>query len=130
MSALRLLPLSVHEGIEYLAGIFLVLAPFIFGFADSAAFPIFIGAGLFVLLLGALSRGPLSVANVLPHAAHAGGDYLLGGFLVLAPFLFGYRDTDPQLTISIFLGLAHVVLTLITRFPRPDEEGGGQTASG
>ncbi|MGI8575631.1 MAG: SPW repeat domain-containing protein [Egibacteraceae bacterium] len=122
MSAVRLLPWFLHEAIEYLVGIFLILAPFVFEFAGSVAFPLFIASGLYVLLLAALSRGPLSVADVLPHAAHAGGDYLLGAFLVLAPFLFGYSNQDPQLTISIFLGLAHVVITLLTAFPRSDDK--------
>lgn len=120
MSAIRLLPFAVHEGIEYLAGVFSILAPFLFGFEDTAAFPVFIGVGVAILALAVLSNQPLGVVGILPNQVHAALDYVLVLFLLLAPFLLGFSDESVPTTISILLGVAHVVVTLLTSFPAGD----------
>lgn len=122
MSPVRLLPWVVHEAIEYVAGVFFVLAPFIFGFQTGPAFPVFVGVGVVILIVALLSKGPAGVLGVLPHTAHAALDYLLGFFLMLAPFIFRFNAQRPALTISILLGVTHLVITLVTRFPQPDAE--------
>ena len=121
MSPVRLLPWVVHEAIEYVAGVFFILAPFIFRFQDQPAFPVFIGVGVLILVVAILSKGPAGVVDVLPTMFHALFDYLLGFFLVLAPFIFAFRN-QTALTISIFLGVAHLVITLVTRFPQTETE--------
>lgn len=119
MSAARLLPWPVHEGIEYLAGFFLVLAPFVFGFRDEgSAFPVFVAVGVLVLVVALVSRGPAGVVDILPARVHAALDYILAIFLIVAPFLFGFTEVDEALTICIFLGLAHLVVSLLTAYPR------------
>ena len=122
MSPVRLLPWVAHEAIEYVAGLFFVLAPFIFGFQTEPAFPVFVGVGVLILAVALLSKGPAGVLRILPPAVHAAIDYLLGFFLLLAPFIFGFSAARPALTISILLGVAHLVITLVTRFPNPDAE--------
>jgi hypothetical protein len=122
MSPVPLLPWVVHEAIEYIAGIFFVIAPFVFGFQAEPAFPVFVGVGAVILAVAILSKGPAGVLDVIPPAVHAVLDYLLGFFLLLAPFIFGFSVLRPALTISILLGVAHLVITLVTRFPRPDTE--------
>jgi len=122
VSPVRLLPWVVHEAIEYVAGVFFMLAPFIFGFQAEPAFPVFVGVGVVILAVALLSKGPAGVLGVIPPAAHATLDYLLGFFLVLAPFIFRFSAEKPALTISILLGVAHLVITLVTRFPQPDAE--------
>jgi hypothetical protein len=118
VSPVRLLPWVLHEAIEYVAGVFFILAPFLFEFQQSSAFPVFIGVGVLILAVALLSKGPAGVLDLLPTAVHAGLDYLLAFFLLLAPFIF--RFSQPAVTISIFLGLAHLIITLITRFPDPE----------
>jgi hypothetical protein len=115
MSPVRLLPFVVHEAIEYVAGVFVILAPFIFGFQDEPAFPVFVGVGVVILAVAILTRGPAGVVDVLPTAVHALVDYVLAFFLVLAPFVFSFGN-QTALTISILLGVAHLVITLVTRF--------------
>jgi hypothetical protein len=121
VSPVRLLPWPIHAAIEYLAGLFFILAPFLFGFRDESAFPLFVGIGVVILAVAVLSRGPGGIAPVLPTQVHAALDYLLAFFLILAPFIFGFSDVDEALYISIFLGVAHLVITLITRFPLASE---------
>lgn len=117
MSAVRLLPWPVHEALEYLFGIFLILAPFVFGFRDTPAFPVLIAVGVVLLAVALLSEKPLGVVSVLPTQVHAALDYVLGFFLILAPFLFTFADTDAALFSSLFVGLAHLVQSLLTRYP-------------
>jgi len=124
MSAVRLLPFAVHEAVEYLAGIFAILAPFLFGFDDTNAFPVYIGVGVVILATAILSAKPLGVVGILPTSLHAGLDYILVLFLLLAPFLLGFSDETVPTTISIVLGVAHLAITLVTAFPGADDTAG------
>lgn len=131
MSAVRILPWVVHEAIEYAAGLFFILAPFLFGFSDAsdpAAFPLFVGVGVVILAVAVLSKGPAGVVGVLPGAVHAALDYVLAFFLIVAPFVFGFNDLTVARNIAIFLGVAHLVVSLVTSFPR-DENGGDARAA-
>ncbi|MGH3924110.1 MAG: SPW repeat domain-containing protein [Pseudonocardiaceae bacterium] len=123
MSPVRLLPWVAHEAIEYLAGIFFVIAPLVFGFRQTdPASSVFVGVGVLILAVAILSKGPAGVLRIIPPVAHAAVDYLLGFFLVLAPFVFRFSMETPARTISILLGVTHLVITLVTRFPEPDAE--------
>lgn len=115
MSFARLLPWPLHGTVEYLAGIFVILAPFIFGFRDDVAFPVFMGVGVVIIVLALISAQPTGVADLLPSSVHSGVDYLLAVFLLIAPFVFGFGYV-PE-TISILLGVAHLVISLLTRYP-------------
>lgn len=122
MSPVRLLPWVAHEAIEYVVGIFFVIAPFIFRFQTDPASSVFVAVGVLILAVAILSKGPAGVLRILPPAVHAALDYLLGFFLLLAPFVFGFSVATPARTLSILLGVAHLVITLVTRFPEPDAE--------
>ena len=132
MSAVRLLPWALHEAVEYLAGIFLVIAPFALGFSsEGSATRVFVGVGVGVLVVAGITRGPLGVVGLLPARLHAGIDYLLGFLLILGPFLFGFADVEQALYAAVLLGVAHLVLTLLTRFPlRAAHEAGAPEAGG
>lgn len=119
MSFTRLLPWPVHGTLEYLAGIFLILAPFIFGFRDDVAFPVFIGVGVVIVVLGLLSPEPTGVTDLLPASVHSGIDYILAVFLIITPLVLNFATT-PE-TISILLGVAHLVVSLLTRYPTQAE---------
>ena len=123
MSAMRLLPWSLHQAIGYLAGILCVLAPFVFDFADDAGtLSVFIGTGIALLALGVLGRGSAGVAQVLPTGVHVALTYVMGFLLLLAPFLFGFADQEVPLATAIFIGLALVVATLVAAVPVADAD--------
>lgn len=134
MSAVRLLPWPVHEGVDYLLGLFFVLAPFVLDLRESVAFPVFIGVGVIVLVSILLTPGRLGVARILPVRVHAVLDYILAFFLILAPFVFGFGDDDAALTVSVFAGVVVLVMSLVTAFPldtpaAATTTGEGSTAS-
>lgn len=123
MSAARLIPWVLHEFIEYIAGVFLIVAPFVFFrdmLGETAAFPLMVGVGVAVVAVQLFTPGKAGIAELLPIRVHATLDYLVAIFLILAPFLFGLTaDGEPEaaLLIPILLGVAHLVITLLTRFP-------------
>jgi hypothetical protein len=117
MSAVRLLPWVVHEGIEYAAGVLLILAPFLFGFDETRPTVLAIAVGVLVLLVAVISQGRLGLTQSLPPVVHATLDYVLAGFLVLSPFLLGFTEQTTALTFFVLLGVAHLAVTLLTAFP-------------
>ncbi|QBI18745.1 hypothetical protein ER308_03730 [Egibacter rhizosphaerae] len=121
MAAIGLIPWPLHQGLVYLAGVFAVLVPFVFDLIDGVTLPLFVATGVVYLAVGVLSRGPAGVAQVLPAPVHAGLVYLLGFFLVIAPFAFGFSDDEQALLIAVLLGLGTLVVSLLTKFP--DQEG-------
>ena len=129
MSAIRLLPWPLHQALGYLLGVLCVLAPFLLDFPQERAMPVLVGAGVALLALGVLGKGAAGVAQLLPVAVHVGLTYVAGFFLLLAPFVFGYTESDAALTASIVAGLALVVLTLVAAVPRPEARPEGEEAA-
>lgn len=123
VSAVRILPWNAHVAFEYLAGIFLVLSPFVFGFLDTTALPVLLGGGVILLAAAVLSRGRLGIASVLPPSAQAAVEYVLAFFLLVAPFVFGFRRVTDALLVSVLTGMAVLVVSLVTRYPRRDPAG-------
>jgi hypothetical protein len=115
---LRQGPISrfVHGAIEYAAGVLLIAAPFLFGFKASAAVAVSIIAGLVILVIAASSDGPTSLVNSIPMSAHLLLDLALAAVLVASPFLFAFNDESAPTAFFIVLGVAHLLITIGTRF--------------
>ena len=115
---LRQGPLSpfLHGVIEYVAGILFVAAPFIFGFESDAATAASIIIGIGLLVVAASSEGPTGLAKVIPVGIHVVLDFAVVAVLVAAPFLFGFSDEGTPTAFFIVLGLAHLLVTIATRF--------------
>jgi hypothetical protein len=58
-----------------------------------------------------LREGPI------PRLAHGLIEYVVGAFLIAAPFLLGYDDVDMALGVSIATGVIILVLAAITQGP-------------
>ena len=117
------IPRFAHGLIEYAAGVVFIGAPFVLVFEDAAATAVSIVVGVVILVVAAATTGPTSIVDQIPVAAHVALDYLLAFFLIAAPFLFGYADETAPLAFFIVLGVAHLLITIGTRFT-----GGGQAA--
>lgn len=110
------IPLLLHGIIEYVAGALFVLAPFIFGFDENAATALSIIVGVVILLIALATEYPAGVVRSLPLPAHIVLDYVLGVFLIASPFLFGFDDDTGPFAFFVIVGVAHLVITTITRF--------------
>ena len=110
------IPRFLHGVIEYLAGVLLIAAPFLFGFEDGAATAVSIVAGVMVLVIAASTEGPSSLVDSIPVSVHVLLDYALVAVLVASPFLFGFTDERAPTAFFIVLGVAHLLITIGTRF--------------
>jgi len=111
---MRFIPTSVHGVVDYLTGVLLIAAPWLFNFAQGGAeawVPVALGAG--VILYSLLTDYELGVARVLSMGAHLGLDAASGVLLAASPWLFGFSDVVylPHLIIGLF----EVVAALTTR---------------
>jgi hypothetical protein len=115
---LRQGPISrfLHGAIEYLAGVLLVAAPFLFGFDSGAAVAVAIVAGVLVIAIAASTDGPTSLINSLPISVHVLLDFALAAILIASPFLFGFSDESAPTAFFLVLGVLHLLVTIGTRF--------------
>jgi hypothetical protein len=113
---------TIHGGIEYVAGVLLIVAPFIFDFTEvGAATAVSIVVGVLVIFVAATTSGPTSLVNSLPVSVHVAIDYVLAAVLIAVPFLFGFSDETNPTVFFIALGIVHLLLTIATRFRRSGE---------
>ena len=110
-----------HGVIEYLAGVLLIAAPFLLSFETNAAIAVSVIAGLVVLVIAASTDGPSSLVNSIPLSVHVLLDYALAAILVASPFLFSFSDETVPTAFFIGLGIAHLLITIGTRFRGPKE---------
>ena len=103
-----------HGIIDYLTGILLIVAPYLFGFATGGIeqwLPQLIGAAIIVMSL--LTRYELSAAKVIPLNVHLGVDIGSGILLAVSPWLFGFANIIwwPHLLV----GLMEIAVATMTR---------------
>lgn len=110
---MRFIPTRVHGIIDYLFGVLLIAAPWLFGFADlemARWVPIIIGA--LIIIYSLLTRYEMGVADVIPMNVHLWLDILGGLVLAASPWLFGFADEIwwPHLTF----GLLEIIIAVVT----------------
>ena len=109
-------PAIVHGLLDYAIAGILIAGAFVLSFEEDAPTILALLAGLGVLLLTAFTAWTTGIVKSIPVVAHAMLDYLLGIFLVVAPFLFGFSDDDTASAFFVILGVAVLLLTVATRF--------------
>ena len=110
------IPMFVHGIIEYVGGALLIAAPFLLSFDSGTATALSIVVGVVVVGLAAATDGPTSLVNQVPRAAHVALDYVLVVLLVALPFLAGFSDETAPTALFIVVGVAHLLVTIGTRF--------------
>ncbi len=111
-------PLDVHNVIDYIAGATLVATPFMAGFSHiPVARNLFIGGGLNTISYSLITDYRYSVANKLPLPVHMGLDVASGLLVSSAPYLFGYsnRLSGFQKAVHWVLGMGVVALVAMTK---------------
>ena len=110
------IPLFVHGVIEYAAAALFIAAPFLLSFDSGTATALSIVVGVVVLGLAAATDGPTSLVNQVPRSAHVALDYVLVVLLIALPFLAGFSDETAPTALFIVVGVAHLMVTIGTRF--------------
>ena len=103
-----------HGVIDYVTGALLLIAPYIFGFANNGIehwLPMVLGAMIIVMSL--ITRYELSIAKIIPLPTHLMVDIVAGLLLAVSPWLFGFANVIwwPHLLV----GLMEIVVAVMTR---------------
>lgn len=111
---MRFLPTRVHGVIDYLWGVALIAAPWLFGFADAPAASwvawIFGGGAI---LYSLVTDYELGLVRLIPMPAHLALDGVAGAILAVSPWLFGFADRVRWPHVAF--GLFSVAASLVTR---------------
>lgn len=110
---LKVIPTNIHGVIDYLTGVALLAAPYLFGFADGTAaqwVPTIIG--LLIIGQSLMTQYELSLAKIIPMPTHLMLDAGTGVLLAASPWLFGFADRVylPHLIVGL-MELAVVALS-------------------
>lgn len=112
------IPAVVHGAWEYSIALLFVAAPFLFGFDGGTTIAVCIVTGLIFLTFTAASDLPSGLVKQIKSPIHATVDLVLALALVAAPFFFGFRTRESgALALFIVVGIAHLLITIGTRFP-------------
>jgi hypothetical protein len=90
-NGMQIIPTRGHGVLDYVVGVFLVLAPWLFGFGNLGAAtwtPVVLG--LAAILYSAFTDYELGLVRVLPMRVHLGIDTIHGLVLGLSPWLLGF----------------------------------------
>ena len=111
---MKIIPRKMHGLLDYLVGIVLIAAPWLFGFADDGPatyIPVALGAG--ALVYSILTNYEFGVVRLIPFRVHLLLDVLSGAFLAISPWLFGFSN-KVYLPHLIF-GLIEIAAGIMTR---------------
>lgn len=102
---MRLLPTKIHGIVDYIAGVFFILSPWLFGFANGESaqwIPIFLGMS--AILYSIFTDYELGLIRRLPMPFHLTLDVLSGIIMAASPWLFNFADQVylPHIIFGVF----------------------------
>ena len=120
MKGIRFIPTGVHAYFDYIGGIGLLAAPFVFGFFSvggaAVIIPMVLGAGL--ILYSLLTNYELGIPGLkfIPMGYHLAFDFVASAFLAISPFVFGFINRSPNAWLPhIIAGVAVILLVLVSQ---------------
>lgn len=119
-----MIPLRVHNVLDYVIAAVLVVCPFVFGFSDvEAARNIFLVLGFGLAAYSLITNYRYSLAKIIPLGLHMAFDVTAGIILMLAPAIFGYRNLigGGVYGLHFVLGFGAIGLVALTR-PKSDSD--------
>src|ERR1700730_17018443 len=120
MSSIRFVPTQVHGIFDYVGGIALIIAPFLFGFFSvggiAVILPMVLGVGLIVYSL--LTRYELGIPAIkfIPMPLHLLFDFVAAALMAVSPFLFGFYHDAPNVWLPhLISGIGVILLVLVSQ---------------
>ncbi len=115
---MKFLSPRTHSIIGLVVGIALLIAPNLFGFSDiggaAVAVPRIIG--VIVILSELTVHGSFTGFGMMPMRMHIWMDVILGAFLALSPWIFGFSDQDANAWVPhLIVGILMIGYALVTR---------------
>lgn len=102
---MKMIPRNVHGVIDYIVGLALIAAPWLFGFADySMATYVPVALGLGSLLYSLFTNYEMGLVRKIPFKVHLKMDILSGVILAASPWVFGFASYVflPHLIVGLF----------------------------
>ena len=120
MNSIRFLPTSVHGVLDYIVGIALIAAPWIFQFAyvggAAVIVPIVLGIALIVYSLVTRYEWGIPGIKFLPMPYHLVIDFLAAVFLAVSPWIFGFASRPLNVWLPhLVVGIAVILVVLVSQ---------------
>jgi hypothetical protein len=110
---MRILSTRAHGYMDYLMGVLLIAAPWLFGFAQNGWETwIPVALGLSAVVYSLMTDYELGVAKVISMKTHLAIDLVSGILLALSPWIFGFSDV--VYLPHLILGIAEIGAALMT----------------
>ncbi len=115
---MRFLPTKVHGLLDYLVGIALIAAPWLFQFQDvggmAVYLPIVLGVGLIVYSI--FTNYEWGLVKVLPMPYHLVVDFVAAALLALSPWLFGFANQKWNAWVPhVAVGVVVILVVLVSK---------------
>lgn len=115
---MRFIPTKVHGALDYIVGIALIAAPWLFGFASvggaAVIIPVILGVGLIVYSL--FTKYELGPFGFIPMPVHLGFDVAASLFLALSPWIFGFAGEALNVWLPhVVVGAAVILVVLFSQ---------------
>jgi hypothetical protein len=118
---MRWIATKTHGYLDYIMGILLIAAPWIFGFARDGAetwVPVVLGAA--VIIYSLLTDYELGLSPLISMRTHLTLDLMGGALLAASPWIFGFADYIWQ--PHLILGILEIGAALMTKLVPPIEK--------
>ena len=120
MNSIRFPPTSVHGVLDYIVGIALIAAPWIFQFAyvggAAVIVPIVLGIALIVYSLVTRYEWGIPGIKFLPMPYHLVIDFVAAVFLAASPWIFGFASKPLNVWLPhLVVGIAVIVVVLVSQ---------------
>jgi hypothetical protein len=114
---MRFIPTKFHAPLDYIVGVLLIAAPWIFQFSDvTAATVVSVVLGVGLIAYSMFTDYELGVWKVAPMAVHNLIDVVAGTLLAASPWIFGFADDSANVWVPlVVVGLAAIFLGLTTK---------------
>ena len=111
---MRIIPTKIHGILDYVMGLFLIAAPWIFGFARDGAetwVPVILGVS--TIFYSLFTNYELGITGKISMKTHLAIDLMSGILLAVSPWLFGFSEY--VYLPHVVLGLTEVVAVLLSK---------------
>jgi hypothetical protein len=120
----RVIPTKTHALMDYTVGVLLIAAPWIFQFADKSSaakwISIIVGAGIILQSTITNYEGGF-LGHAISMRMHLATDAIVGIFLVISPWLFGFADEGVNAWVPfLVIGLGEIGAAALTN-PMPGD---------
>jgi len=114
MVTMKFIDTETHGYLDYMVGVFLIVAPWVFNLDPGAPEGvIFIILGVSAVIYSLITRYEMGIAMILPMKIHLTLDVLSGIILATSPWIFGFAER--VYLPHLILGIIEIAAGLMTK---------------